>query len=163
MININDHENLKVWPFVEAKKIIKNLGGINNFKAQEKGYVLFETNPGEDLDLIILSTGSEVSLVKDAVMSFIESNKSVNIRVVSMPCIELFLSQSEDYRNSVLPKGIKKLAVEAGSSVNWYRFIGDNGAVMGIDSFGESAPAHHVFEHFGITLAGVKAKIADLV
>jgi len=127
------------------------------------GYVLFETNPGEDLDLIVLSTGSEVSLVKDAVMSFIESNKSVNIRVVSMPCIELFLSQSEDYRNSVLPKGIKKLAVEAGSSVNWYRFIGDNGAVMGIDSFGESAPAHHVFEHFGITLPEVKAKISSMV
>ena len=129
------------------------------------GYVLFDTNPDKNPDLIIIATGSEVSLVKNAVSEYLDinNNKNLNIRVVSMPCIELFLSQSEDYKNKVLPKAVKKLAVEAGSTTNWYRFIGDNGAVMGIDSFGESAPAHHVFEHFGITSAGVKNMIEQML
>jgi transketolase len=81
-----------------------------------------------------------------------------------MPCAEQFLSQEASYRESVLPKAIRKrLAVEAGVTHYWRAFVGDDGAVLGVDTYGESAPAAAVFKHFGLTVDGVVARLQGLL
>ena len=98
----------------------------------------------------------------DAVRKLAAEGKAV--RVVSMPCTERFLRQDASYRESVLPKDLKaRLAVEAGVTLYWRGFVGDAGEVMGVDSFGESAPASAVFEHFGLTVDGVVAAVERLL
>ncbi len=120
------------------------------------GYVLHE--PVSAPQALIIATGSEVSLAIDAAKQLAEKGKSV--RVVSMPCAERFLRQDKDYRDSVIPQSIKaRVAVEAGVTHYWRGFVGDAGEVLGVDSFGESAPAPKVFEHFGLTVDGVKAAL----
>ena len=117
------------------------------------GYILFAT-PAETPDLIIIATGSEVALAMTAAKQL--ADKGVEVRVVSMPCVELFDSQSADYREHVLPKVVTaRIAVEAGSTGLWWRQIGAAGAVVGIDEFGASAPAKQLFEKFEITSEAV--------
>tara|TARA_R110000787_G_scaffold123580_5_gene234598 strand:- start:888 stop:2885 length:1998 start_codon:yes stop_codon:yes gene_type:complete len=124
------------------------------------GYVLHE--PDTAPQALIIATGSEVSLAMDAVRKLAAEGKAV--RVVSMPCAERFLRQDASYRESVLPKDLKaRLAVEAGVTLYWRGFVGDAGEVMGVDSFGESAPALAVFEHFGLTVDGVVAAVERLL
>ncbi|HHQ68830.1 MAG TPA: transketolase, partial [Halothiobacillaceae bacterium] len=78
------------------------------------------------------------------------------VRVVSMPCVEAFEAQDEAYRESVLPKAVtKRLAVEAGVTQGWYKYVGSEGKVIGIDTFGESAPGGALFEYFGFTVDNV--------
>ena len=116
------------------------------------GYVLVE--PNDTAVGIILATGSEVQLAVDAAAKLAESG--VHVRVVSMPCTEKFLEQSSDYRESVLPSSLRvRVAVEAAETAYWYRFVGLDGAVVGMTTFGESAPAADLFEHFGITSEAV--------
>ncbi len=116
------------------------------------GYVLVEPN---DIAVgIILATGSEVQLAVDAAAKLADSG--VHVRVVSMPCTEKFLEQSSDYRESVLPSSLRvRVAVEAAETAYWYRFVGLDGAVVGMTTFGESAPAADLFEYFGITADAV--------
>jgi transketolase len=86
------------------------------------------------------------------------------VRVVSMPCWELFDAQSESYRESVLPKAVKKrLAVEAASNFGWCRYVGDEGAMISVDRFGVSAPGGVAMEKFGYTVANVVAKAKELL
>lgn len=102
-------------------------------------------------DAILIATGSEVQLALAAA----ERTKAqgLKIRVVSMPCGELFLAQDSDYRNQVLPKEVRqRIAIEAASSAYWYQFVGLDGAVIGLDSFGVSAPAAKAFDFLGITV-----------
>ncbi|PTU31668.1 transketolase [Stenotrophobium rhamnosiphilum] len=127
--------------------------------ARRGGYVLLE--PATAPKAIIIATGSEVQLAVDAAKKLIEAGTAV--RVVSMPCAELFLQQDAAYRDSVLPKGSKRLAVEAGVSIYWRGFVGDNGDVLGVDTYGESAPASAVFKHFGFTVDNVIAKVNALI
>ena len=110
------------------------------------GYVLSDA-PGARA--IIIATGSEVQLALGAQKLLAEAGTPV--RVVSMPSTSVFDRQSEPYRNSVLPREVPKVAVEAGVSDYWRKYVGLEGAVIGIDRFGESAPAGELFKHFGFT------------
>ncbi len=113
------------------------------------GYVLREANGGKAA-LILIATGSELQLAFAAAPK-LEAD-GIPTRVVSLPCWELFEAQDERYRESVLPPAVRKrVAIEVGVSLGWHRWVGDEGAVMGLDHFGASAPAATIFEHFGFT------------
>ncbi len=103
---------------------------------------------------IIIATGSEVGLAMDAREKLAAGG--VPVRVVSMPCWEFFDAQPQKYKDEVLPPKIKaRLAVEAGVSMGWHKYVGDEGAVLGVDRFGESAPAEDVFRDYGFTVENV--------
>jgi transketolase len=105
-------------------------------------------------ELILIGTGSEVQLAVEAAAKLTEQGKAV--RVVSMPSTDVFDRQSADYRESVLPSSVvKRVAVEALSKDSWYKYVGFNGAIVGMDTFGESAPAGDLFKHFNITTDAV--------
>ncbi|SEP93481.1 transketolase [Solimonas aquatica] len=124
------------------------------------GYVLLE--PQTAAEAVIIATGSEVQLVMDAAKQLADKGRAV--RVVSMPCAELFAKQDAAYRESVLPAALRRrLAVEAGVSASWRGLVGFEGDVLGVDSFGESAPASAVFKHFGFTVDQVVARVEALL
>jgi transketolase len=115
------------------------------------GYILRDT---DDPDLILIATGSEVALAMAAAEQL--DAKGVASRVVSMPCASLFLEQDNNYRELVLPTAVEnRVAIEAGSTHLWHRFVGPSGRVIGLDRFGASAPAGELFELFGFTPAAV--------
>ena len=87
----------------------------------------------------------------------------VHVRVVSMPCTNLFDRQDPAYRDSVLPKGIGRVAVEAGVTDYWRKYVGLEGAVVGMDTFGESAPASDLFKHFGFTVENVIKAVNSVI
>jgi transketolase len=117
------------------------------------GYVLQDCDGSPDC--VLIATGSEVGLAVDAARLMSEQGRRV--RVVSMPCTSLFDAQDAGYRASVLPPGVRRVAIEAGSRDGWWRYVGLDGAVVGMDTFGASAPAGKLFEHFGFTAANVAA------
>lgn len=116
------------------------------------GYVLSEAAGGTPA-VVIIATGSEISLAMDTQKAL--AAKGVAARVVSMPSTNVFDRQSEAYKDSVLPKGIKRVAVEAGVTDGWRKYVGLEGGVVGINTFGESAPAPELFKHFGFTVENV--------
>lgn len=118
------------------------------------GYILScDGNP----ELIIIATGSEVQLAQDSAKELRSQGKKV--RVVSMPCTDAFEDQSAEYKESVLPSAVtRRLAVEAGIADYWYKYVGLNGAVVGMTTFGESAPANELFEFFGFTVENIVNK-----
>ena len=87
----------------------------------------------------------------------------INVRVVSMPCTNLFDRQDQAYKDSVLIKGVKRVAVEAGITGFWYKYVGLDGAVVGMDCFGESAPAPELFKHFGFTTENVAKTVKGVL
>ncbi len=119
------------------------------------GYVLSDCDGAPEI--VLIATGSEIGLAADAAKLLTEQGRRV--RVVSMPCTRVFDAQDAAYRASVLPAGARRVAIEAGSKETWWRYVGLDGAVVGMDSFGASAPAKKLFEHFGFTAANV-AKVA---
>ena len=118
------------------------------------GYVLRDA---ADAKAILIATGSEIELAVKAADALAE--QGVAVRIVSMPCTDVFDRQEASYRASVLTKGIPRVAIEAGVSDFWYKYVGLEGAVIGIDTFGESAPAGVLFQHFGFT----PEKVVDAV
>ena len=105
-------------------------------------------------DIILISSGSEVSLCLDAAEAL--SKRDVKARVVSMASMELFEAQPDEYKRSVLPASVTlRIAVEAGTTFGWERYVGLEGKVMGIDTFGDSAPARELYEHFGLTVDNI--------
>jgi transketolase len=113
------------------------------------GYVLREASAGKP-KLVLIATGSELQLAMAAAPRLEEAGTPT--RVVSLPCWELFEAQDEAYRNSVLPPDVRKrVSIEAGVSLGWERWVGDEGAIMGLDHYGASAPAGDIFKHFGFT------------
>ena len=122
-------------------------------ESNKGGYVL-SGNPEETQDIILIGTGSEVQLCIEAQK---ELNKiNITSRVVSMPCWELFEMQSDEYKNKVLPAGMKKrVSVEAGATLGWQKYIGDNGISIGIDEFGSSAPGNIVLEKKGFSVENI--------
>lgn len=121
------------------------------------GYVLYE--PSQTPTMIILATGSEVDLAVQ-VAKTLESENDWWVRVVSMPCCETFLEQPIAYQEAVLPKSVvQRVAIEAGAPDYWYRFVGCEGLVIGMDRFGDSAPAADLWEYFGFTVDAVKKKV----
>lgn len=122
------------------------------------GYVLRDVAKAQ---AILLATGSEVELAVKAAQAL--EVEGVAVRVVSMPCTELFDRQDAAYKASVLPKGLPRVAVEAGVTDFWHKYVGLEGAVVGIDTFGESAPAGVLFKHFGFTTENVVAKVKSVL
>ncbi|SEK80812.1 transketolase [Halomonas daqiaonensis] len=127
---------------------------------QRGGYVL--KNGKGTPELILIATGSEVGLAMDAAARLEEQGRSV--RVVSMPSTDLFDRQDAEYREQVLPSAVTaRLAVEAGHPDVWYKYVGLNGAIIGMTTFGESAPAGDLFKHFGFTVDNVVAEATALM
>jgi transketolase len=113
------------------------------------GYVLREATGGSPR-LITIGTGSELQLAFAAAETL--EAEGIPTRVVSLPCWERFEAQDQAYRDSVLPPGVRnRVSVEIGVSLGWERWVGDEGAIVGLDHFGASAPAGTIFEHFGFT------------
>jgi len=117
------------------------------------GYVLRDAEDG-DPEVILIGTGSELQLAMGAAEAL--ANDGIRARVVSLPCWELFEQQDQGYRDDVLPPAVRKrVSVEAGVSLGWERWVGDEGAIVGLDHFGASAPAGTVFKEFGFTVERV--------
>ncbi len=117
------------------------------------GYVLADSpNP----DIVLMATGSEVELILGAYEKLKADGRRP--RAVSMPCLEYFAQQSQEYRSSVLPPGVPRIAVEAAAPQSWYRWVGESGVIMGIERFGESAPYQRIYKEFGLTVDGVVAE-----
>jgi transketolase len=127
--------------------------------AARGGYVLADAPSGAP-DLIIIATGSEVSLAMQAREQL--ATAGITARVVSMPSTTIFDRQNESYRRSVLPEGIRRLAVEAAASDPWWKYVGLDGEIIGIDRFGESAPGPALFTHFGFTAERIAEAAARL-
>ena len=134
----------------------------NSFDRLSRGaYVLADADQGE-AKLILLASGSEVSLVLQAQEKL--ADEGIPVRVVSMPSWELFENQDQAYKDAVLPPQLKKrLAVEMARPFGWERYIGSEGAVLGIDKFGASAPGHQVVEAYGFTVENVVSKAKQLL
>ena len=122
------------------------------------GYVLRDA---ANAQVILIATGSEVELAVAAAAALAE--QGVPARVVSMPSTEAFDRQDAAYKASVLTKGVPRVAIEAGVTDFWYKYVGLEGAVVGIDTFGESAPAGVLFKHFGFTVDNVVAKAKSVI
>ncbi|KAB0331394.1 MULTISPECIES: transketolase [Janthinobacterium] len=122
------------------------------------GYVL---NDVADAKAILIATGSEVELAVAAASAL--AAEGINVRVVSMPSTDVYDRQDAAYKASVLTKGVPRVAIEAGVTSFWYKYVGLEGAVVGIDTFGESAPAGVLFKHFGFTVENVVAKVKAVI
>ncbi len=124
------------------------------------GYVLVE--PENDPQVLIIATGSEVSIAVDAANTI--NTRGGSVRVVSLPCVDLFESQSRDYQDAVIPPHItKRVVVEAGVTPLWIKYSGSQGTVLGVDSFGHSAPAAEVYKHFNLTAQGVEETVDQIL
>jgi transketolase len=123
------------------------------------GYVLQQTVGAPDV--VLIGTGSELHLAVEAAKELAKDN--IHARVVSMPCTNRFDAQSHRYQEEVLPDGVPAVAVEAAQPDGWYKYVGRHGRVVGIRTFGESAPAGHLFEHFGLTVQSVVQAARDVI
>lgn len=133
--------------------------GTDGKDALKGAYILKDS---ENPDVLLMATGSEVQLINEAYT--ILKEKGINARVVSMPSWEVFEKQSEEYKNSVLPKNItKRVAVEAASSFGWHKYTGLEGKVISIDTFGASGPAEILFEKFGFTVDNVVKTVESIM
>lgn len=162
-------ETLEAWKFAIAHKGPTALVlsrqkvpflGARDAAVGRGAYVLHD--PPERAELVLIATGSEVSLALDAAKLLAE--RALPARVVSMPSMELFLQQDDAYRESVLPADLRaRVSVEAASTFGWARFVGDRGLAIGIDHFGTSAPAAAIAQAFDFTPEAVAQKAAGLL
>ena len=133
-----------------------NVGGV-----ERGGYVLIDAEGGEP-DVILIGTGSELLLCIEACETL--TAEGVNVRVVSMPCFEMFNEQSAEYRESVLPNAIRaRVGVEAGIRQGWDQYLGIDGRFVGMSTFGASAPFQTLYEHFGITSEQVVSEAKSVI
>ncbi|MEO7683019.1 MAG: transketolase C-terminal domain-containing protein, partial [Gemmatimonadaceae bacterium] len=123
-------------------------------------YVLADSSAAAP-QVVLISTGSEVALILEA-RERLEKD-GVRTRAVSMPSHELFARETQEYRNSVLPPGIKRIAVEAAHPMSWYRWVGDDGMIIGIERFGASAPYKDIYTHLGLTVDRIVDIAKELV
>ena len=124
-------------------------------------YILSEAKNAKP-EVILIATGSEVQMALEAQQQL--ENENVSTRVVSMPCVEWFLDQDHKYQNEVLPENLKKrIAIEAGSTIGWYRFVGTDGAVIGLDHYGASSKPDILFKEYGITVENIVATAKKLI
>ena len=129
-------------PFIDRSKYAPASG-------LARGAYVLADSPGGAPQVVMMSTGSEVSLILDAQKKL--EAEGIRSRAVSMPSQELFARQDQAYRDSVLPKGVKRIAIEAAHPMSWYRWVGDDGIIIGLERFGASAPAPVIYAHLGIT------------
>lgn len=124
-----------------------------SYEGVSKGAYVVSEAQGK-MDGILIATGSEVNLAVAAQEAL--ANEGINVRVVSMPSMDLFEKQSKEYRESVLPKSVtKRMSIEMGATYGWHKYVGFDGVVLGIDRFGASAPANQVIEAYGFTVENV--------
>jgi transketolase len=141
-------------PFIDRSKYAAASG-------LARGAYVLADSPGGAPQIVLISSGSEVSLILDA-QKKLEAG-GIRARAVSMPSHELFARQDQAYRDSVLPKGVKRVAIEAAHPMSWYRWVGDDGVIIGIERFGASAPAPTIYSHLGITADKVVETAKKLV
>ncbi len=141
-------------PFIDRSKYASASG-------LARGAYVLADSPGGAPQVVLMSTGSEVSLILDA-QNKLEAD-GIRSRAVSIPSQELFARQDQAYRDSVLPKGVKRVAIEAAHPMSWYRWVGDDGIIIGLERFGASAPAPVIYAHLGITADRVVESAKQLV
>ena len=142
--------------FILTRQGIPVLEGTSQVGVERGGYVLGGGNPADDADVIIIATGSELQLAVEA--QKILADKDIRAYVVSMPCVEWFDAQPQEYRDSVLPPDVSaRVAVEAGVAQSWYKYVGDTGEIISIEHYGESADDKTLFREFGFTPEAVAA------
>ena len=123
------------------------------------GYVLWQRDPSAEPDAIVMATGSELAIALDAARGL-----EANVRVVSLPCWELFDEQGEAYRDEVLPPSVTaRVSIEAGVTFGWERFVGERGTSIGVDRFGASAPYERIYEELGLTAEAVADAVTRLL
>jgi transketolase len=123
------------------------------------GYVLIE--PAGAPEAVVIATGSEVAIAASAVNALNTAGRRV--RLVSMPCADVFDAQTAEYRESVLPAAVKRrVAIEAGATLSWWKYVGSDGTVLGIDSFGASGKAADLYRHFDLTPEKLQQHVLDL-
>ena len=125
-----------------------------------RGAYVLSDSPGGAPQVVLLSSGSEVALIIEAQQKL--EQQGVRARVVSMPSHEIFAAQDQEYRDSVLPPGIKRVSIEASHPMSWQRWVGSDGVAMGLQRFGASAPYKELYEHLGLTVAKVVDTAAQL-
>jgi transketolase len=125
------------------------------------GYVISEARTSPP-DLVLISSGSELAIALDA-QRLLAAEPAIAVRVVSMPSHELFVKQSAEYREEVLPSDVRRVAVEAAHPMSWHRFVGEHGLVIGIDHFGASAPYQRIYKEFRITAEQVALAAKNLL
>jgi len=142
--------------FILTRQGIPVLEGTSADGVAKGGYVLGGGNPADDADVMIIATGSELQLAVEAQKLLAE--KDVVAYVVSMPCVEWFEAQPQEYRDSVLPPGVSaRVAVEAAVAQSWHKLVGDTGEIISIEHYGESADAKTLFREYGFTPEAVVA------
>ncbi len=124
------------------------------------GYVLKAASE-KSAQAVLIATGSEVELAINAQTKLAE--QGIATHVVSMPNTHIFDQQDKTYRDSVLPAGLPRIAIEAGVSDSWYKYVGSDGAIIGINRFGESAPAEQLFQEFGFTVDQVVDVVKSVI
>ncbi|WP_010235882.1 transketolase [Clostridium arbusti] len=131
-------------------------------KESLKGAYILKDSKNKVPDIILMATGSEVEYIYKASEALEE--KGISVRVVSMPCLEVFDAQDADYKNTVLPKEVRnRIAVEAASSFGWHKYVGLDGDIVAIDHFGASAPGDILYKEFGITVDNIVERALKLV
>jgi transketolase len=134
----------------------------NAYEGVSKGAYVVSPSERETPDALLLATGSEVSLAVEAQKAL--AGEGIHVAVVSMPSWDRFEQQSQEYKNSVLPKNVKKrLGIEVGSSMGWHKYTGDEGDVLAIDTFGASAPGEKIMEEYCFSLSNVVARVKALL
>jgi transketolase len=129
---------------------------------EQGGYVLWESSPRSAPELVLISTGSEVAPTLEAGEGL--ASAGTHVRVVSMPCVELFEAQDADYCEGVLgAPGTPRLAVEPGSPLGWWKWVGEQGDVLGLERFGASAPGAIVLEKLGFSVENIAARARQLL
>ena len=145
---------------VVSRQTLPMLDGTGD-KAFKGGYILCDSTK-KTPDAILIATGSEVNLAVSA--KKVLGEQGIDVRVVSMPCVEVFEKQCEKYKESVLPNAVRKrVAIEAGSPMCWYKYVGMDGKIIGMETFGESAPAGKLFAKYGFTVDNVVNAVNELV
>jgi transketolase len=126
-----------------------------------KGAYVLADSAGGKPQVVLMSTGSEVAIVLDAQKKL--EAEGIRARTVSMPSLEIFARQDSQYRDSVLIPGVPRVAIEAAHPMSWYRWVGDNGTIIGIDRFGASAPYQTIYKELGLTAEKVVEAAKKLV
>lgn len=143
---------------VLSRQTLPQYSGSNRSEALKGGYIISDCSGTPDV--ILIATGSEVEQCVNA--QALLAQEGIQARVVSMPCLEEFEKQSEEYKQTILPKEVKaRVCVEAGSPYSWYKYAGDHGEIIGMDTFGASAPPAQLFKKFGFTAENIVAKAKE--
>lgn len=141
----------------------QNVTTLKNTSVENVGKGAYIVGPEVDrIDAIIIATGSEVNLAMEAKEALFE--QGIDVRVVSMPSMELFEKQDDDYKEMVLPRNIRaRLSIEMASDFGWHKYVGLDGKTMSVSRFGTSAPASVVIENYGFTVENVIKNIKDIL